>query len=57
MAKNIVNVQEAKKVGDEFLALEKYVNLNYLVRPKAQVHYCNPSTHYTYQASMLSQKH
>lgn len=24
-------MQEAKKVGDEFLALEKYVNLNYLV--------------------------
>ena len=27
-------MQEAKKVGDEFLALEKYVNLNYLVRFK-----------------------
>ena len=24
-------MQEAKKIGDEFLALEKYVNLNYLV--------------------------
>lgn len=24
-------MQEARKVGDEFLALEKYVNLNYLV--------------------------
>jgi hypothetical protein len=24
-------VQEAKEIGDEFLALEKYVNLNYLV--------------------------
>ena len=24
-------VQEAKRIGDEFLALEKYVNLNYLV--------------------------
>lgn len=24
-------IQEAKTVGDEFLALEKYVNLNYLV--------------------------
>lgn len=23
--------QEAKRIGDEFLALEKYVNLNYLV--------------------------
>ena len=27
-----LNLQEAKKIGDEFLALEKYVNLNYLVR-------------------------
>lgn len=25
-------MQEAKEIGDEFLALEKYVNLNYLVR-------------------------
>ena len=25
-------LQEAKDVGDEFLALEKFVNLNYLVR-------------------------
>ena len=25
-------LQEAKEIGDEFLALEKYVNLNYLVR-------------------------
>ena len=24
-------LQEAKDIGDEFLALEKYVNLNYLV--------------------------
>ena len=24
-------VQEAKKIGDEYLSLEKYVNLNYLV--------------------------
>lgn len=24
-------LQEAKRIGDEFLALEKYVNLNYLV--------------------------
>ena len=24
------NKQEAKKIGDEFLALEKYVNLNYM---------------------------
>ena len=24
-------MQEARLVGDEFLALEKYVNLNYLV--------------------------
>lgn len=26
-----VCMQEAKEIGDEFLALEKYVNLNYLV--------------------------
>ena len=26
-------VQEAQRLGDEFLSLEKYVNLNYLVRP------------------------
>ena len=25
-------VQEAQRLGDEFLSLEKYVNLNYLVR-------------------------
>ena len=25
-----VCVQEAKSIGDEFLALEKYVNLNYM---------------------------
>lgn len=25
-------MQEAKDVGDEFLALEKFVNLNYMVR-------------------------
>lgn len=24
-------MQEAKEIGDDFLALEKYVNLNYLV--------------------------
>ena len=24
-------MQEAKKIGDEYLSLEKYVNLNYLV--------------------------
>ena len=24
--------QEAQRLGDEFLSLEKYVNLNYLVR-------------------------
>jgi hypothetical protein len=24
-------LQEAKTIGDEFLALEKYVNLNYMV--------------------------
>lgn len=27
------SVQEAQKLGDEYLALEKYVNLNYMVRP------------------------
>ena len=27
-------VQEAKRVGDKFLTLEKYVNLNYLVRSR-----------------------
>ena len=26
------DAQEAKDIGDEFLALEKFVNLNYLVR-------------------------
>ena len=25
-------LQEAKRIGDDFLALEKFVNLNYLVR-------------------------
>ena len=25
-------LQEAQRLGDEFLSLEKYVNLNYLVR-------------------------
>lgn len=27
----LVRLQEAKEIGDDFLALEKYVNLNYLV--------------------------
>ena len=30
-------MQEAKEIGDEFLALEKYVNLNYLVRTSISV--------------------
>lgn len=28
----VPDLQEAKDIGDEFLALEKFVNLNYLVR-------------------------
>lgn len=28
---NLLGLQDAKNIGDEFLALEKYVNLNYLV--------------------------
>ena len=31
-------LQEAKKIGDSFLALEKYVNLNYLVRTACAQH-------------------
>ena len=27
------DLQDAKAIGDEFLVLEKYVNLNYLVGP------------------------
>ena len=30
-------LQEAKDVGDEFLALEKFVNLNYMVRPSPEL--------------------
>ena len=26
-------LQEAHRIGDEYLALEKFVNLNYMVRP------------------------
>jgi len=26
--------QEAQKLGDEYLALEKFVNLNYMVSPQ-----------------------
>lgn len=28
-------LQEAKRIGDDFLALEKYVNLNYMVRAQS----------------------
>ena len=31
--------QEAKRLGEEFLALEKFVNLNYLVRASASRHF------------------
>ncbi len=36
-------MQEAKEIGDEFLALEKYVNLNYLVRTVSMCHLIIPS--------------
>jgi len=35
-------VQEARQVGDEFLALEKYVNLNYLVSQVSQTQIGDP---------------
>jgi hypothetical protein len=31
-----LHLQEAQRIGDDFLALEKYVNINYLVRAVAR---------------------
>lgn len=41
MLKELFPPQEAKDIGDEFLALEKFVNLNYLVGSAAIASACN----------------
>ncbi len=48
-----LSLQEAQRIGDDFLALEKFVNINYLVRVHVSGH-CGANSHAT---SILSSTH